>query len=108
MREDELDEMKSCTPNHRVCVYSSFLLLPIITLVLLQYTPWHENNSECDPHTKRLVLVSTSTRSDTDAMRSLTAQAIGGAIIGAKDLVIDMVLRRSCDIVSNRTWLVNY
>jgi len=45
--------------------------------------------------------------SDTDAMRSLTAQAIGGCIIGAGGLVIDMILRRSCDIVSNRTWLVN-
>lgn len=46
--------------------------------------------------------------SDTDAMRALTAQAIGGAIIKAGGIVIDMVLRRSCDIVSNRTWLVNY
>lgn len=45
--------------------------------------------------------------SDTDAMRALTAQAIGGAIIGAGGVVIDMVLRRSCDIVSNRTFLVN-
>ena len=45
--------------------------------------------------------------SDTDAMRALTAQAIGGAIIGAGGIVIDMLLRRSCDIVSNRTWLVN-
>lgn len=48
---------------------------------------------------------------DNDAMRALTAQAIGGAIIGAHKAgvdVIDMVLRRSCDIVSNRTWLVNY
>lgn len=45
--------------------------------------------------------------SDTDAMRALTAQAIGGCIIGAEGLVIDMILRRSCDIVSNRTWLVN-
>ena len=43
---------------------------------------------------------------DTDAMRALTAQSIGGAIIGAKGLVIDMILRRSCDIVSNRTFLV--
>ena len=45
--------------------------------------------------------------SDTDAMRALTAQSIGGCIIGAGGLVIDMILRRSCDIVSNRTWLVN-
>lgn len=48
---------------------------------------------------------------DNDAMRALTAQAISGAIIGAHQAgieVIDMVLRRSCDIVSNRTWLVNY
>ncbi len=45
--------------------------------------------------------------SDADAMRALTAQAIGGCIIGANGMVLDMVLRRSCDIVSNRTWLVN-
>lgn len=48
---------------------------------------------------------------DNDAMRALTAQAIGGSIIGAHQAgieVIDMVLRRSCDIVSNRTWLVRY
>lgn len=45
---------------------------------------------------------------DNDAMRALTAQAIAGSIIGAGGLVIDMVLRRSCDIVSNRTWLVQY
>jgi hypothetical protein len=45
--------------------------------------------------------------SDAEAMRALTAQALCGAIIGAEGLVIDMVLRRSCDIVSNRTWLVN-
>lgn len=45
--------------------------------------------------------------SDTDAMRALTCQSIGGAIIGAGGIVIDMILRRSCDIVSNRTWLVN-
>lgn len=45
--------------------------------------------------------------SDTDAMRALTCQSIGGCIIGAGGLVIDMILRRSCDIVSNRTWLVN-
>lgn len=44
--------------------------------------------------------------SDAEAMRALTAQAIGGAIIGAKGIVSDLVLRRSCDIVSNRTWLV--
>lgn len=45
--------------------------------------------------------------SDAEAMKALTAQSIGGAIIGAKGLVSDMILRRSCDIVSNRTWLVN-
>ena len=43
---------------------------------------------------------------DVDAMRALTAQSIGGAIIGANGLVIDMILRRSCDRVSNRTFLV--
>lgn len=45
--------------------------------------------------------------SDAEAMKAMTAQAIGGAIIGAKGLVSDLVMRRSCDIVSNRTFLVN-
>lgn len=45
--------------------------------------------------------------SDAEAMKAMTAQAIGGAIIGAKGLVSDIVMRRSCDIVSNRTFLVN-
>ena len=45
--------------------------------------------------------------SDTFAMRAMTAQSIGGAIIGANGMVVDMILRKSCDIVSNRTWLVN-
>ena len=44
--------------------------------------------------------------SDTDDMRALTAQSIGGAIIGAEGKGIDMILRRSCDIVRNRTFLV--
>ena len=44
--------------------------------------------------------------SDSDSMRAKTAQAIGGAIIGAEGVVIDFLLRQSCDIVSNRTWLV--
>jgi hypothetical protein len=60
--------MKPCTPNYRACVYLSFLLLPIITLVLLQIFPWHEKNSECDPHTGSWGLVATSTNSDTDAV----------------------------------------
>src|SRR3990167_3020477 len=45
--------------------------------------------------------------SDSNAMNALTAQAIGASIISAEGLVIDFILRRSCDIVSNRTFLVN-
>ena len=44
--------------------------------------------------------------SDSDSMRAKTAQAIGAAIIGAEGVVVDFLLRQSCDIVSNRTWLV--
>ncbi len=54
---------------------------------------------------KAKVIISTPI-ADNDAMRALTAQAIAGACIGAKDEVIDMVLRRSCDIAANRVWLV--
>jgi len=45
--------------------------------------------------------------SDAGGMNVLTAQCIGAAIIEAGGLVIDYIVRRSCDIVSNRTWLVN-
>lgn len=45
--------------------------------------------------------------SDAEAMKALTTQSIGGAIIGAEGLVTDLIVRRSCDIVSNRTWIVN-
>lgn len=45
--------------------------------------------------------------SDASGMNVLTAQCISSAIIKAEGLVSDMVVRRSCDIVSNRTWLVN-
>ena len=45
--------------------------------------------------------------SDASGMNVLTAQSIGANIIDAGGLVIDYIVRRSCDIVSNRTWLVN-
>ena len=45
--------------------------------------------------------------SDSGGMNALTAQAIGASIISAEGLVIDFILRQSCDIVSNRTYLVN-
>ncbi len=44
--------------------------------------------------------------SDSASMRAQTAHSIGSAIIGANGLVVDFLLRQSCDIVSNRTWLV--
>ncbi len=45
--------------------------------------------------------------SDSAAMKARTAHSIGCAIIRAEGLVADFLLRMSCDIVSNRTWLVN-
>lgn len=45
--------------------------------------------------------------SDASGMNVLTAQCVGAAIIEAKGKVVDFIVRRSCDIVSNRTWLVN-
>lgn len=45
--------------------------------------------------------------SDSGAMNAYTAHAIGAAIISADGLVADFILRQSCDIVSNRTYLVN-
>ncbi len=44
--------------------------------------------------------------SDASGMNVLTAQCIGAAIIESEGLVKDIIVRRSCDIVSNRTWLV--
>jgi hypothetical protein len=43
----------------------------------------------------------------TDEVYAQTAQAIAGAVIGAKGMVIDVILRKSCEIASARTWLVN-
>ncbi len=45
--------------------------------------------------------------SDSGGVFALTTQAVCAAVIEAKGLVIDMKLRQSCDIVSNRTALVN-
>lgn len=45
--------------------------------------------------------------SDSAAMNAYTAHSIGAAIISAGGLVTDFILRQSCDIVSNRTFLVN-
>ncbi|MBP9771414.1 MAG: hypothetical protein KBD16_00600 [Candidatus Pacebacteria bacterium] len=44
--------------------------------------------------------------SDAGGMNVLTAQCIGAAIIESEGLVQDIIVRRSCDIVSNRTWLL--
>ena len=44
---------------------------------------------------------------DSAAMKALTAHAVGCTIIESKELVTDFLIRISCDIVSNRTWLVN-
>jgi len=58
------------------------------------------------PKTKPKIVIAVPC-SDSEAMKALTAQAIGSSIISAEGMVIDLVMRRSCDIVSNRTWLVN-
>lgn len=44
---------------------------------------------------------------DSASMKALTAHAIGSTILKSKAKVIDFILRISCDIVSNRTFLVN-
>ena len=43
----------------------------------------------------------------TDVVRARTAHAIGCVVIGSDGLVVDYLMRQSCDIVSSRTWLVN-
>ncbi len=60
-----------------------------------------------DKPEKEIKIVIGIPSSDASGMNVLTAQCIGAAIIEAGGLVMDMVVRRSCDIVSNRTWLVN-
>ena len=53
----EQEEMKPRIAHlAKFLAYSLFLLLPIVTLVLLQTTPWHQNNSECDPYTPTYVV----------------------------------------------------
>jgi len=42
-----------------------------------------------------------------DIVSARTAHAIGCAIIAAEGLVVDFILRQSCEIASARTWLVN-
>lgn len=42
----------------------------------------------------------------TDIVRARTAHAIGCLIIGSKGVVVDFLLRQSCEIASARTWLV--
>lgn len=42
----------------------------------------------------------------TDIVRARTAHSIGCLIIGARGIVVDFLLRQSCEIASARTWLV--
>lgn len=42
-----------------------------------------------------------------DHVQARTAHAIGCAIIASKGLVVDFLLKQSCEIASARTWLVN-
>lgn len=44
----------------------------------------------------------------TDVVRAMTAQAIASAVVGAEGCVIDVVMRRSCEIASSRVYLVNH
>ncbi len=43
----------------------------------------------------------------TDIVRARTAHAIGCLIIEAGDIVVDFILKQSCEIASARTWLIN-
>jgi hypothetical protein len=61
--EDEHGKRK---PIFHFCIYASFLLLPIISLVLLENIPWHPNNSECDPGTAHYVYVPARTEYHSD------------------------------------------
>jgi len=42
----------------------------------------------------------------TDIVRARTAHAIGCAVIASEGLVVDFLLKQSCEIASARTWLV--
>lgn len=42
----------------------------------------------------------------TDIVRARTAHAIGCAVIASKGLVVDFLLKQSCELASARTWLV--
>lgn len=42
----------------------------------------------------------------TDIVRARTAHAIGCAIMASKGLVVDFLLKQSCELASARTWLV--
>lgn len=44
---------------------------------------------------------------DSATMKARTAHSVGCNLIDAQGLVIDFLLRISCDVVSSRTWLVN-
>ena len=44
--------------------------------------------------------------SDSVAMKAKTAHAVASTILNSKDVVIDYILKISCDIVANRTALV--
>ena len=44
--------------------------------------------------------------SDSASMKARTAHAIGAMILKSEGLIVDFLLRESCDIVSNRTHLV--
>ena len=56
------------------------------------------------PKTKVVIAVPCA---DSASMKALTAHSIGCTIIASEGLVTGFSLRISCDIVSNRTWLVN-
>ena len=62
------DEHGKRKPIFHFCIYASFLLLPIIALVLLETTPWHPNNSECDPWTATYVYVPPRYHSDIEGV----------------------------------------
>jgi hypothetical protein len=42
----------------------------------------------------------------TDIVRARTAHAIGCAVIASKGVIVDFLLKQSCELASARTWLV--
>lgn len=56
--------------------------------------------------TKNKIIIATPV-SDSASMKVMTAHAVACTIIEHPALIVDYLVRVSCDVVSSRTWLVN-